>query len=40
MADVCDVRTGKWFNTSDDAVPTETSAVTETGYIFLLKKVN
>ena len=39
MADVCDVRTGKWFNTSDDAVPTETSSVTETGYIFLLKKV-
>lgn len=39
MADVCDVRTGKWFKTSDDAVPTETPAVTETGYIFLLKKI-
>ena len=39
MADVCDVKTGKWYKTSDDATPTETSAVTERGYIFLLKKV-
>ena len=39
MADVCDVRTGKWYETSDDDVPKEITALTETGYVFLLKKV-
>jgi hypothetical protein len=39
MADVCDIRTGNWYETSDDDAPKEITALTETGYVFLLKKV-
>ena len=39
MADVCDAKTGKWYRTSDDNLPSEIKSVSDSGYIFLLKKV-
>ena len=39
MADVCDAKTGKWYRTSDDNFPSEIKSVSDSGYIFLLKKV-
>ena len=38
MADVCDAKTGKWYRTSDDNLPCEIQSVSDSGYIFLLKK--
>ena len=40
MADILDVRTNKWFRTSDDQLPAVISTVTPNGYIFLLKRIN
>ena len=38
MADVLDIKTSKWFRTSDDELPKVISTVTSNGYIFLLKR--
>ena len=40
MADVFDVKSSKWFRTSDDDLPKVISTVTDNGYIYLLKKQN
>ena len=38
MADVLDIKTSKWFRTSDDELPKVITTVTSNGYIFLLKR--
>ena len=40
MADVLDVKSNRWFRTSDDEMPRPITGVTDNGYIFLLKRVD
>ena len=40
MADVLDVKSNRWFRTSDDEMPRPITRVTDNGYIFLLMRVD
>ena len=40
MADVLDVKSNRWFRTSDDEMPRPITRVTDNGYIFLLMRID